>query len=302
MQAASVQVQTVVYGMDRDSLCRSLDSIANAVRVNREGPHSLGAVTVVHGDASPVPTFSDEEVRALQEAYRPWFTYVYAFFDENTGTSRGHNRMFESCTSDYVAVQNPDIQYSPRFFERMLEPFGRTDVRVGLVEARQTPIEHPKTYDPVTKLTDWSTGACMMVPSEVFGEVGGFDAESFFLYCDDVDLSWRIRLSGRSLVYQPLAPVYHPKYLDNGGHWQPTDAEVYYSALARLLMLHKWSYPAQCQRALEAYARDADPVIHRVVAEFEERKQTGRLPQPVDPHHRVADINSEGYAHMRFTV
>ena len=302
MQGASVQIQTVIYGMDRQSLRRSLDSIANAVRIDREGPQTLGELVVVHGDASPVRTFDEADVKRLQDEYRPWFTYVYTYFNENTGTSRGHNRMFEECTSTYVVVQNPDIQYSPRFFERMLGPFERTDFLVGLVEARQTPIEHPKTYDPVTKLTDWSTGACIMICSEVFRKVGGFDAESFFLYCDDVDLSWRIRLAGYSLVYQPLVPVYHPKHLSPEGHWQPTEAEVYYSALARLYMLHKWSYEQKCRELSNAYMQGDDPVARRAAQEFEECRAMGRLPVPLDASHRIADINDEGYAHVRFAV
>lgn len=302
MRDVSVQVQTVLYGMDRDSLRRSLDSIANAVRVDRENSGTVGQVTVVHGDASAIPTFNEADVQSIQDAYRSWFSYKYMFFNENTGTSRGHNAMFLECTSDYIVVQNPDVQYAPYFFERMLEPFRRTDVRVGLVEARQVPIEHPKSYDPVTKITDWSTGACIMIPSEVFREVNGFDADSFFLYCDDVDLSWRIRLTGRSLIYQPLSPVYHPKYLSAQGHWQPTEAEVYYSALARLFMLHKWSYEAQCCKLLEQYASSKDAVMQRAAKEFEHRKNAGLLPDPLDRTHSVADINSEGYAHVRFTV
>jgi len=30
---------------------------------------------------------------------------------------------------------------------------------------------------------------------ELFLELQGFDADTFFLYCDDVDLSWRVRLA-----------------------------------------------------------------------------------------------------------
>lgn len=302
MRAVSIQIQTVLYGMDQASLNRSLESIANAVRVNREGVGTVGDVTVVHGDASPSRTFDDGAVRDIKERFGAWFGYEYRYFNENTGTARGHNRMFEGCASDYVVVQNPDVQYCPRFFERMLEPFGRTDVQVGLVEARQAPIEHPKEYDPKTKVTPWSTSACIMVPSAVMREVQGFDAETFFLYCDDVDFSWRVRLTGRSLVYQPLAPVYHPKYLTSHGRWQSTDAEVYYSALARLLMLYKWSYTARCEKLLAEYKRGAGETEQKAAREFEQRRASGRLPLQLDPAHRVADINETGYAHLRFTI
>lgn len=302
MQGSSVQIQTVVYKVDHASIFRSLDSIANAIRVDREGPALLSRVKVVHGDSSPEQTFTDDEVAAIRERYGAWFSYEYRFFNENTGTARGHNAMFEGCDADYVVVQNPDIQYAPRFFERMLEPFSRTDVRAGLVEARQVPIEHPKAYDPKTFETSWSTSACIMVPSEVFREVNGFDAETFFLYCDDVDFSWRIRLTGRSLIYQPLAPVYHPKYLSNRGHWQGTVAEVYYSAVALLYMTHKWSYNARCEKLLRKYQASEDETYGRAAREFLERRAQGKLPAQLDPGHKVADINNEGYASTRFTM
>ena len=32
-----------------------------------------------------------------------------------------------------------------------------------------------------------------MIPLPLFRELGGFDADNFFLYCDDVDFSWLVR-------------------------------------------------------------------------------------------------------------
>ena len=103
-------------------------------------------------------------------------------------------------------------------------------------------------------------------------------------------------------MYQPLAPVYHPKYLTSHGHWQSTDAEVYYSALARLLMLYKWSYTARCEKLLAEYKRGAGETEQKAAREFEQRRASGRLPLQLDPAHRVADINETGYAHLRFTI
>ncbi len=302
MPGASVQIQTVLYNMDKPSLFRALDSLENAVRFDRAGAGLAGDVVMVHGDASARPTFAPEEVAAIQERYAGSFAYVYRFFNENTGTSRGHNAMFESCACDYVVVQNPDIQYAPAFLTRMIEPFSRTDLEVGLVEARQTPIEHPKTYDAQTMETPWSTGACFMARSDVFRRVGGFDAASFFLYCDDVDLSWRIRLAGYHLVYQPLAPVFHPKPLTVHGNWKPTSAEVFYSAEAMLLMCHKWSYEKRCQALLKSYLSSGDEDEARAARSYLDREAAGTLPEPLDPGHTVADINEKGYSTVRYTV
>ena len=66
MQGASVQIQTVVYKMDRASLYRSLDSIKNAVRVDRERAGAVGRVSVVHGDASPEAVLTSEDMKTAQ--------------------------------------------------------------------------------------------------------------------------------------------------------------------------------------------------------------------------------------------
>lgn len=301
-QASSIQIQTVLYRMDKPSLFRSLDSIANAVRVDRETVRAVDRLRVVHGDASPDPTFDDAEVAQVRERYAPWFDYTYIFFDENTGTSRGHNRMFRDCTADYVQVMNPDIQLCPPFFGRMLEPFTRTDVRAGLAEARQVPIEHPKEYDEATKKTAWSTGACFVCAADVYRAVGGFDEQMFFMYCDDVDLSWRIRLAGYDLIYQPLAPVFHAKYLSADGHWCTTDAEEYYSAEAALFMAHKWSFGKHLNRLLKEYEESGREVFERAARSYRERREAGTLAEPIDPEHRVGDINDRGYASIRFSI
>jgi GT2 family glycosyltransferase len=47
-------------------------------------------------------------------------------------------------------------------------------------------------------------------------EVGLFD-ESFFMYCEDVDLNWRAQLAGWLCWYTPEAVVYHKLSATGGG-------------------------------------------------------------------------------------
>lgn len=55
---------------------------------------------------------------------------------------------------------------------------------------------------------DWLTGCCMLVRNSVFKEVGLFNKE-FFLYDEDVELSFRIREAGHELHYLPTSKLYH---------------------------------------------------------------------------------------------
>lgn len=50
---------------------------------------------------------------------------------------------------------------------------------------------------------DWVNAACLVLPAAVWRRLGGFD-ERYFMYCEDVDLSLRLRLAGLALVRAPV--------------------------------------------------------------------------------------------------
>jgi N-acetylglucosaminyl-diphospho-decaprenol L-rhamnosyltransferase len=135
----------------------------------------------------------------------------YRFSGENLGFGAAHNRLLARVFASpgvrhYVCV-NPDGVLHPDCLARLVDEAGRRP-RTGLVEARLFPDEHPKRYDPVTHETPWCSGCVLLITREAWEAVGGFD-ERFFMYCEDVDLSWRVRAAGFSTRLAPRALVHH---------------------------------------------------------------------------------------------
>lgn len=102
---------------------------------------------------------------------------------------------------------NPDGRAHPRLLQALCE---RSQACAGgaLVEALQFPCEHPKPFDPTHGDTPWASGACLLIPRAIQERLGGFD-DTFFMYCEDVDLSWRARAAGFRVVSEPRALFLH---------------------------------------------------------------------------------------------
>jgi GT2 family glycosyltransferase len=229
---------------------------------------------------------------ALKNTYSFHAEIDYLYFGENLGSARGHNTLAQGASADFLMILNPDVVIGPRTLERMLEPFSSDGV--GMTEARQLPIEHPKDYDPVTGETGWATTACAITRRSLFESIGGFDAESFFLYCDDVDYSWMVREAGKRVIYLPQATVFHDKRLSPQGRWIPSSAEVYFSAQASLMMMHKWSFSESLEKVLEIF-QNGSKEQKAAVEHFLKRREAGTLCKPRDPDHKVGYLDKQHF-------
>lgn len=70
---------------------------------------------------------------------------------------------------------------------------------------------YPRTYyrsDSQPFEVDHTLGATMMVRRDVAEATGGFD-ETFHMYCEEIDWSWRIREAGWAIYTVPAAEVVH---------------------------------------------------------------------------------------------
>ena len=67
------------------------------------------------------------------------------------------------------------------------------------------------------KPVDYATGCCFCIRSDDYAEYGMFD-EGYKMYCEDVDLSLRIRKHGGKIIYIPTSKVWHHVSISMGGN------------------------------------------------------------------------------------
>lgn len=294
----TLRAQTILYNNDIKAVEKSVCSIENSIRncINKGG--NISHIELCFGDASPNSILSDEQLLKWKEKYGEHITFSYKFFGFNSGTSKGQNILFKECTTEYLMLYNPDIVVSPNYFIKMMECFDK-DSNAGMIESRQIPLEHPKDFNCTDGSEIWGAMACVIVKSAVYRELGGLDEKNFFLYCDDVDFSWRIRLSGRKVIYQPNASVFHGHRIDKNGGVCPSEAELYYSAESALLMAYKWSNDKWLSELIKICSIGS-PYQKRALDEFNRRKKEGLLTERLDPEHKVAKFINGNYSNTRY--
>lgn len=128
-----------------------------------------------------------------------------------TGFAENHNILFNQHRpeGEFVII-NPDCIPQEKSIDKLLfrKKLSVTKAPVGIVEGRQWPFEHPKEYDSLTLETPWASGAFALIDADFYTRVGGMD-ELYFLYLEDVDLSWQAWLNGYTVLYEPTAVVTH---------------------------------------------------------------------------------------------
>ncbi|RMG65927.1 MAG: glycosyltransferase family 2 protein, partial [Calditrichaeota bacterium] len=166
---------------------------------------------------------------------------------ENVGFGRANNQALARARGEFVVMINPDTVVQEDTFRKLLEFFERTpdaaaatckiinpdgSFSVDCRHAIPTPMvafwkvtglsrlfPHSKIFgqynltylDPdETYPVPAVSGSFMMVKRQVLEEVGFFD-ERFFMYCEDIDLCYRINLKGYKIYYVPTTQIIHYK-------------------------------------------------------------------------------------------
>lgn len=161
----------------------------------------------------------------------------------NVGFGRCNNLGAQHATGEYLLFLNPDAEVTPGALEALLD-VAAADPEVGLVGARllntdgslqtscvqslPTPVNQALDSNFLRRLFPrwrlWGTyaaynsgkpvqveavsGACMLLPRELFARIGGF-CPQYFMYAEDMHLCWDVSKSGKRVVYQPAANIIH---------------------------------------------------------------------------------------------
>jgi len=171
----------------------------------------------------------------------------------NLGFGTAVNRGLEAAKGDYLIFLNNDLvleSNSIRELVALLESddgIGAAVPKILYYEKRDIinsfgvlihysgiacPNKIDQTDDPGLRLVETACGGIFMFPRKVYETIGGFD-EDLFLYHEDHDLSWRIRLAGWKIMATPKSILYHHYKFNKGTR------KFYHSEKNRLYILIK---------------------------------------------------------------
>lgn len=210
------------------------------------------------------------------------------------GFAEAHNILAKHVISPAFVIINPDCILHEGAIDTLIDRYMVAQKPVGIVEGRQWPFEHPKEYDPLDLTTPWASGAFCLFNTNLYRSIGGMD-ERYFLYLEDVDISWRMWLQGASVVYEPRAVTSH----FTGGYFYRNDLlenEKFFSIRNFILLSRKFFGEDGEKRALEMLREFPDKeVVAASIMDVNENFQSFYPLKDIDlsktPQIKVTGIN-----------
>lgn len=203
----------------------------------------------------PVPEHAIQRIKALAEDY---FAVNLIKIDRKCGYGEKQNLIWNEYTKNLsdpfnaFLTMNPDMILMPDVIDKLHATFAADARHANIVEARQFPIENPpRAFDRATLEVSWCSGACILISAAFFERCKGFD-EAIYLYCEDVDLSWRAWLDGGQCLYRRDAVVAHMTHgiFETRYNSHSVAVQEYNMALSHLILT--WKYFSADEALLES--------------------------------------------------
>ena len=168
-------------------------------------------------------------------------------FDNNLGFTGGYNKAFEEIVTkagaeapEYFLLMNSDIEVTPGWYEPLVSwmdnhpecsacapklhswhdrnMFEYAGAAGGYIDSFGFPFcrgrilkrieQDSGQFDHMNPEVFWASGACLMIRSRVYQDLGGLDPR-FFAHMEEIDLCWRMQLAGYKICVIPGSTVYH---------------------------------------------------------------------------------------------
>lgn len=156
----------------------------------------------------------------------------------NGGYAKGYNDALKHVDADLLCLLNSDVMVTKDWLTPIVEVFKNEKVAIAqpkILDANRTEyfeyagagggfidrvgypfcrgrifqaLEKDKGQYNDIKEIFWATGACMFIRKKIFIQLGGFD-EDYFAHQEEVDLCWRAKNKGYTVLYVGLSEVYH---------------------------------------------------------------------------------------------
>lgn len=176
--------------------------------------------------------FADD---ASTDTTRDWLSTLsdariqFTLNEHNMGYAKTNNVAAALATGQYVALLNNDLVFAPGWIEPMLAALESPKLNAGIIGNLQYRVEggaldhagvvltlrgkfdhireEPSTRAKALEVYA-TTGACMLMHRADFQAVGGFD-EVFVNGCEDIDLCFKLRSSGKKIYVVPNSKILH---------------------------------------------------------------------------------------------
>ncbi len=206
---------------------------------------------------------TDNSLSLIEEQFP---TVKTLLLDKNYGFAGGYNKALAQINADYFVLLNSDVEVTENWLQPLLnymnenadvaacqpkiksfynrDYFEHAGASGGFIDYLGFPFCRGRVvgtaemdrgqYDTVIDVF-WATGACLLIRSELYNQVGGLDDE-FFAHMEEIDLCWRLRSQSFRIVCIPQSTVFHV----GGGTLQVEHPhKTYLNFRNNLLMLYK---------------------------------------------------------------
>jgi len=186
----------------------------------------------------------------------PWVRIIC--HNSNLGFAEGYNKALQKIEVDYVLLLNSDTQVFAPSWVRHLVDVAVGDLKIAAIACKMVSMNDRSCLDSVggMGIPFWRgfvdigrreydvgqydsgfepfafCGGAVLLRKDLFMRAGGFDGK-FFMYFEDVDLSWRFRLLGYRVGFAPEAKVTH--YFSGSAGSKSVDARKLYYCHRHLL-------------------------------------------------------------------